>query len=200
MTNEAREFLRREYDSLHKVAYESHFTHFMAVFYFWIAVVTFPATAGLIAGNKNLPDCKFGLLLALLSILGVLLSAKMFDIRCSQLMYIKEINEVRYQLHAEVKSDIPTDFKLPFGRDRNLRHVARTDFGIYMAVVMSLVNGAYAFYAAKLLGCTLRGTIFWGFVAAMVCLGSYFLLVLCKVPEPTCSSNLPMQPTGAADG
>ena len=132
-----------------------------------IAVVTFPATAGLIAGTTTLGDGKFGLLLVLLAILGVFLSAKMFDIRCSQLKYIVKINEVRYHIHVEVKSALPKDFNLTFDRDVNLRQVALTDFGMAMAVVMSLVNGAYAFSAGTLLGNTPCGATLWGSGAAV---------------------------------
>ncbi len=198
MTDEAREFLRGEYDALHKMAYESQFNHFMGVFYFWIAVVTFPATAGLIASSGTFE--QFGSLLVLLAILGAFLSTKMFDIRCSQLKYIVMMNEIRYHLHSDVKNDLPRDFDLPFDRNADLRKVALTDFGMAMAVVMSLVNGAYAFSAAKLLGASSCPASLLGVGFALFCLGLYVAFILKKVPRPIVSPNPPMQPTGSAGG
>ena len=87
MSEELRKFFERESDIFLKY-YEIQFNHFMRVFYFWIAVITLPATAGLIAGNGKLFQENIALLLYLLAIVGILLSLKMYDIRCSQLRYI----------------------------------------------------------------------------------------------------------------
>ena len=66
--------------------YEIQFNHFMGVFYFWIGIVSVPATAGLL--TKKVPPENLALLSFLIAILGYFVSAKMYDVRCSQLRYI----------------------------------------------------------------------------------------------------------------
>ena len=198
MKDEAREFLRIEHDTLFKMAYESQFNHFMGVFYFWIAVVTFPGTAGLIANSATLDNEQFGWLLALIATVGVFLSAKMYDIRCSQLKYIVKINEVRYQLHAEVKADFSKDYNATFNWSRSLRNVALTDFGMAMAIVMSLVNGAYSFVAASLLGNAKYCSVLVGCGIGLLSLGLYIAFVLKKVPEQSLQHEPSSQSTHSA--
>lgn len=146
MTENTRDYFQREYNAFLK-AYEIQFTHFMGVFYFWIAVVTFPATAGLIASNHALSRPSFALLLHTLALLGFFLAAKMYDIRCSQLRYIVYMNEARKRLFEMIpEKDQPHDYKPP-GKDFRPIKTALRDFGMIMAVVMSIVNAAYTGYA-----------------------------------------------------
>src|SRR5215204_177361 len=88
--------LLSEQESLQKFS-ELQFNHFMAVFYFWIAVITVPTSASLIS-NLSVTDVKkplfYGILCFLVAFIGFFLSLKMFDIRRSQLRYIQKLNEV----------------------------------------------------------------------------------------------------------
>ncbi len=131
---EKESFLRIEYEFLAK-AYEVQFTHFMGVFYFWIAVIGAPTTAGVIAKVVNV-----GFLCIGSGLLGIFLAAKMFDIRHSQFRYIAKMNELRGRFWS--KFDIMKNDKIEMlGKDTDLEKIARTDFGIIMAWVMSLING-----------------------------------------------------------
>lgn len=150
MSKKANDYFRLEYEAWHK-SYEIQFTHFMGVFYFWVAVVTFPATAGLIASQYQFPKPYFALLLCILALIGFFLAAKMFDIRCSQLKYVRYMNEARYHLYLDAKTELPDDYNPPFGRDFNARKVALRDFGLFMAIIMSAVNAAYLGYAVYLI-------------------------------------------------
>lgn len=94
MDKDARDFLNSQLEFFQKSA-ELQFTHFMGVFYFWTLVVSAPVTAGLLTSSDKNADSRLGILLLLTAVLGLFLSAKMFDIRCSQLKYIAEINQIR---------------------------------------------------------------------------------------------------------
>src|SRR2546426_9729747 len=91
-----KQVLFEEYKFMQK-AYELQFTHFMGVFYLWIGLVTLPTGAGLF---KSL-DTKLsalGLVCFFVSLLGVFLSTKMFDIRRSQIRYVMRANQIRFAL------------------------------------------------------------------------------------------------------
>ncbi len=172
--NKLKDYFIAEYETWLK-CYEVQFTHFMGVFYFCVAVVTFPATAGLIASQYQLSPSKFALLLHFLALLGFFLLAKMSDIRCSQLKYVRNMNEARYHLYEYAKEELPDDYIPPllFNHDRitekpNMRNIALRDFGLIMAIVMSAVNAAYTGYAFYLnSGDAYRsmcyGALAWGF-------------------------------------
>lgn len=145
-----KEILIEEYKFFQK-AYELQFSHFMGVFYFWVAVMTVPTGAG-VMGLRN-ESVKFGLLYLFLGLMGTLLTAKMFDIRRSQVGYLQRVNEIRFALWKEGGIRSKTGIH-PYGyevkadskegteyEERDLLLTAREDFGWYMALVMSLFNG-----------------------------------------------------------
>ena len=201
MSNKPREYFRAEYEAWLK-SYEIQFTHFMGVFYFWVAVVTFPATAGLIASQHRLPSHHFSLLLFLLALLGFFLLAKMSDIRCSQLKYVRNMNEARYQLYEDAKQELPKNYVPPFGKNINVRKIALRDFGLVMAIVMSAVNGAYVGYAFYLnSGDTSRST-WYGVSAWVFGFIIYFCFVWFKLRPPKHQEQAPSSTTqqGTAPG
>ena len=103
MEKDARDYLNAEIGYFQKAA-ELQFTHFMQVFYFWTAIVTAPITAGLVFANAEITAHPvFPIFLALIALLGWFLSAKMFDIRCSQLKYLANINDTRGALYDGIK-------------------------------------------------------------------------------------------------
>ncbi len=183
MNERGQKFLEGEYEVAVKT-YELQFTHFMGVFYFWIAVMTFPATAGLIASPEIMTPFQFGLLLIFLAALGIFLSAKMFDIRCSQLHYTHNLNQLRDHLYAYAKDGLPPDFEVQFGKDVNLRCVALTDFGMYMALIMSIVSGVYAGLSIYLFLELIWASILVGMVIAVLGVAIYWRFVNKKVPAP----------------
>src|SRR5208337_1741847 len=89
----------------------------------------------------------FPILLGLVAVIGLLLAAKMFDIRCSQLRYISMMNRVRAALYLDIKDDLPRSYKLPFPPSNDLRKTALTDFGVIMAVTMSALDAVFFGFA-----------------------------------------------------
>jgi len=181
--SKSKDYFIAEYEAWLK-SYEVQFTHFMGVFYFWVAVVTFPATAGLIASQKYLSPANFAILLYFLALIGFFLLAKMSDIRCSQLKYVRNLNEARYHLYNDAKEELPDSYGPPYVRNLNVRKIALTDFGVIMAIVMSAVNAAYTGYASYLSsGATCRGTLYgvcaWAFGFLI-----YFCFVWFKLRPP----------------
>jgi hypothetical protein len=148
------EFLLTEYEFMEK-AYELQFNHFMGVFYFWIVVVGAPISAGILTTLGLEGSQKFtalGILCIFVSLLGVFLSAKMFDIRHSQLRYVKKLNEIRDHFWQTYKIE-ETNKLVHLGKNADLAKTAKTDFGTHMAWIMSLIH------------------------VSLVCFGSWFILL-----------------------
>jgi hypothetical protein len=181
MNKEAHDYLIAELKFYQK-AYEIQFTHFMGVFYFWSVVVTAPATAGLLtfSGDANYP--AFPILLVLIALMGWFLSAKMFDIRCSQLKYISKMNYVRYTLYQDAKANLPESYKHPFPPDTDFRKTAFTDFGMIMAIVMSALDSTFLGFALPLLQGS--GGYNWDTFTIYFLFGiaTYFAIVLWRLP------------------
>jgi len=133
-----KDVLLDEYRFMQK-SYELQFTHFMGVFYFWIAVVSLPTGAAVVAnlGSKPVP---LGLLFCFIALIGFFLSAKMFDIRRSQVRYVERTNQLRAALWLRYKIKDETGIE-PMGEGADLVKIALTDFGRTMAVTMSAVHG-----------------------------------------------------------
>lgn len=138
-------FLLTEYEFMQK-CFELQFNHFMAVFYFWVAVITAPISASLIS-NLGIQDSVkpfiYGTLCFLVTFIGLFLSLKMFDIRRSQLRYTQKLNEIRaYFWQSYIKK---ADKLIPLGMEDgkwvDVFQNARTDFGQKMALIMSLAHG-----------------------------------------------------------
>ncbi|HEY9152959.1 MAG TPA: hypothetical protein VIN60_08755 [Anaerolineales bacterium] len=189
MPDDVREFLKGEYECAQKT-YEVQFNHFMGVFNFWIALITLPSAAGIITlmakgptetDAITSPDHFVGLLLAILGVIGMFLSAKMFDIRKAELGYIDDMNHARGALYDQIH-DLPETYKPRFLGDQDLQKVACEDFGKWMAIVMSTVNAIYI------------GGALWYFVPSLFLAlpiavltllfgcGTYVDLVIRKVP------------------
>lgn len=163
MDKEKDDFLRTEYEFLNK-AYEIQFTHFMGVFYFWIAVIGIPTTAGIITNHSDILCIGAGLM-------GVFLSAKMFDHRHSQYWYIAKMNELRN--HFWLKFDIEKVDKIEMaGKNADLKKAARKDFGVKMAWIMSIFNSALIAVGIYLLPIFKLG---WGNIVLAVAI---FILVI----------------------
>jgi hypothetical protein len=184
MKKEVRDYLHAELVFFQKET-ETQFTHFMGVFYFWTVVVAAPVTAGLLKFENNQDPKTLKTLLLIVALLGMFLAAKMFDIRCAQLKYTSFINRARGMLHTPITNDLPKSYKLPFPSDANLRKTALTDFGIWMAVIMSGVDAVCFGFALPLL---ISGTDFncCGFIIFWIIgVAIYLLMVYRKVPDST---------------
>jgi hypothetical protein len=147
MKKEEIDFLSSELNYFQKLS-EERFSHFMQVFYFWTAIVTAPITAGLILNQGAFTsNAAFPFFLFLIAILGWFLSAKMFDIRCSQLGYINDLNYIRRRFYIGLHKDFQTSYIIPqFDKNlmaKDLRDAAKHDFGIWMAITMSILDGVY---------------------------------------------------------
>lgn len=132
-----KEILLDEYRFMQK-SYELQFTHFMAVFYIWIPIVTLPVGAGVLANLGQRPR-SLGFLFIFVAVIGILLSLKMFDIRRSQVRYLQRVNSLREALWERYAIESETKIA-PLGRGVDLIHVARRDFGLIMAITMSCVH------------------------------------------------------------
>ena len=141
MKEDTREFFKIELEHFEKAS-EIQFNHFMGVFYFWVGVVSIPATAGLLTA-ENINPKYLAYLSLIIAVLGHFLSAKMFDIRCSQLNYLTIINEFRHYLYKLEKNNLSSNYKHPYPYDTNLRRVAFRDFGFYMAIIMSSIDALF---------------------------------------------------------
>ncbi len=159
-----KDVLLDEYRFMQK-AYELQFTHFMGVFYLWIPLVTLPVGAGVIVnlGSRPLPH---GFLLLFVAAMGALLSAKMFDIRRSQVRYLVRANRIREALWRQYHVQEATGIE-PLGKGADLLKIVRTDFGLAMAVTMSSVHGL------------LTGVGIWNLLGLILC--PAFTLVLAVV-------------------
>jgi len=183
MNPDARKYLETELEHLQK-AYELQFTHFMGVFYFWTVVVTAPATAGLLTSGSNTNQTNLPILLLLVALMGWFLSAKMFDIRCSQLRYIININQVRQHLYDDLKAHLPKKYQISFSADTNLQRTAFSDFGMIMAFTMSAIDAAFLGFAVP----PLQGYMgfnwnyFWLYL--LFGIDTYLTLVILRVPKP----------------
>lgn len=124
----------------------------------------------------------------LTTFLGLFLSAKMFDIRCSQLKYISEINQIRGILFKDIKGDSLKGYKTSFPPNKNLRHVALKDFGRTMAITMSALEAVFFGFALHLLqgksGFNYCGAILFFIIGLAI----YILFILLRVPEPPAES------------
>src|SRR5947207_9959937 len=96
-----KDVLLEEYRFMQK-AYALQFSHFMGVFYLWIPLVSLPVGAGAFAnlGSRPFP---LGFLLIFIAAIGLLLSAKMFDIRRSQIRYLERTNKLREVLWKQYR-------------------------------------------------------------------------------------------------
>lgn len=183
MEKDARDYLHEELSYFEKSA-EVQFTHFMQVFYFWTAVVTAPITAGLLV-KQGADAFQFALplILVLIAPLGWFLSAKMFDIRCSQLTYISKVNYYRDMLYKGVKDHLSKEYKLPFPPDTDLRKKALTDFGLWMAITMSGLDAVYLGFGIPMLQNknVFNWCIFFTFFIFGIC--TYFVIILWRGPK-----------------
>ncbi len=186
---EKESFLRTEYEVLAKI-YEIQFTHFMGVFYFWIAVIGLPTTAGVITQSVSL-----GALCIVVGLLGVFLVAKMFDIRHSQFRYIAKMNELRGRFWSEFKIEKADGIEM-LGKNADLEKIVRKDFGIIMAWVMSLVNsiliaGGVYFSTSSYSQCaSLTATIAVWILTLAANVHLYYRIVVWKIPELLPKSKL----------
>ena len=184
-------FLVSDYEYFQK-GFELWANHFMGVFYLWAGTVIIPTTAGGLLTNLGVQDPDrgwlFGLICVGVALIGAFISLKMFDIRKAQLNYIAQMNLIRAKAYE--KLGITERYGLvPYGKDSNLSAVARRDFGMKMAIVMSFVNALilavgtiavtsslYTKECALILGC------FAGVLLMVFNLRGYFSLVVAKVP------------------
>ena len=176
-----REVLLNEYYFMQK-AYELQFTHFMGVFYFWIPVVTLPTSAGVLANLGSRP-VHLGLLFCFIALIGFFLTAKMFDIRRSQVRYLERINKLRAALWGIYEVEGRTRIA-PMGREADLTRIALTDFGRTMAITMSAVHatltGIGLWNVLTGLGydhCTLLLAVAGGLIVSGLNLGAFFWIV-----------------------
>ncbi len=184
MNNDARDYLKTELEFFNK-AYEIQFDHFMRVFYFWTVIVTAPISAGLLTISNPLESDVFQLLLMLIAIMGWFLSAKMFDIRCSQLRYVSIMNEVRELFYRDAKNSLPKSYEHPLPAARDLRQEAMTDFGIWMAFTMSFLDAVFFAFAVPYF-LSVGPEFNWRAFVVYFLFGisTYFYLVSRRVPKP----------------
>jgi hypothetical protein len=76
----------------------------------------------------------------------------MFDIRNSQLRYVQKMNEIRDYFWQTYKIE-ETNKLIHLGKNADFAKTAKTDFGMHMAWIMSLIHGS------------------------LLCFGSWFLLL-----------------------
>lgn len=163
-------FLISEYEFLQK-AYEVQFNHFMGVFYFWVAVITAPITAGLVSEPKL--EQTLGIICIAVASLGFFLSVKMFDIRKSQLRYTNKMNEIRGFFWRKYKIE-ERYLLIPLGKNTNLAKISKTDFGMYMALTMSLVHGGLFFVSLRLFYVSLFLSLLGGALLLLINVWLYF--------------------------
>jgi hypothetical protein len=184
MEKDALDYLKVEIGYFQK-ATELQFTHFMQVFYFWTAIVTLPITAGLLFSQTEITSSPvFPVFLVLIALLGWFLSAKMYDIRCSQLKYLTIINYIRGALFNGVKGHLPKNYSLPYPPGTDLRNEAFKDFGPLMAFAMSAIDAVYLGFGIALLN---RQSAFnWcaSILYFMIGFGTYYALMMWRGPKP----------------
>jgi hypothetical protein len=176
-----KDILLGEYRFMQK-SYELQFTHFMGVFYIWIPVVTIPVGAGILANLGSKP-LAFGFLICFVAIIGVFLSAKMFDIRRSQIRYLERTNRLREALWEKYKIEDETGIS-PLGKGVDLVKIATTDFGLMMAVTMSAVHGtlggvgvARIMSASPYFRCAIPSGIVFGLILSVTNILAFFWIV-----------------------
>jgi len=138
------DFLISDFEFFQK-GFELWAKHFMGVFYLWTGVVIIPTTAASLLSDLGVGQGErnwlFGLICMGVAILGWYISLKMFDIRRAQLTYAQQMNRIRKEAYK--KMGITSRYGLhPYGSDADLKETSKSDFGKYMAVVMSAVHGS----------------------------------------------------------
>lgn len=176
-----KDILLDEYRFMQK-SYELQFTHFMGVFYIWIPLVSLPVGAGVLSNLGSKP-LALGFLLLFIGVLGFLVSAKMFDIRGAQIRYLKRTNELREALWKRYDIQKETQIE-PLGKGVDLVRIARTDFGLTMALTMSAVHGVLigvgiwnVLRSIQTLGCGIYLAIFGGVIFAVLNIASFLWIV-----------------------
>jgi hypothetical protein len=162
------DFLLNEYSSLQKF-YEVQFNHFMGVFYLWAGVLGAGITASFLS-NLDLSVIQkswtLGITLWITALLGIFLSQKMFDIRMSQFRYIGKLNEMRIFFWEKYK--LNEECLTPLSKNVNLSQIAKTDFGKYMAYVMSGTHGGLVFFGALSMPCSIYYKITIGIIIGII--------------------------------
>jgi len=187
----AEDFLISDYEYFQK-GFELWANHFMGVFYLWAGAVIIPTSAGSLLTDLGVPGSDrswvFALICIGVALIGAFISLKMFDIRKAQLNYIAQMNLIRASAYE--KLGITERFELqPYGKGSDLKAVSRRDFGLVMAIVMSLVNGIILSVGIAMLALSygpgrfafLIGCV-GGAVLMALNLSGYFRLVVGKVP------------------
>jgi hypothetical protein len=172
-TDNKEKFLISEYEFLQKV-FEIQFNHFMGVFYFWVALITAPLTAGLLSDPSL--STVLGVLFISVASLGFFLSAKMFDIRKSQLRYAQKMNEIRTFFWHKYKIEEKHQL-LPLGKNANLARISTTDFGMYMALIMSIVHGGLFLFSSRIFSINFAVSLLIGLSVSLINFGLYFLFM-----------------------
>ena len=185
------DFLISDYEFFQK-GFELWANHFMGVFYLWTGTVIVPTTAGGLLIDLGVHDSGrswlFSLICIAVGLIGWFISLKMFDIRKAQINYIAQMNLIRASAYE--RFGITDRYSLqPYGKDSDLKSVSRRDFGLVMAIVMSLINGIiFAVGITTLVwssdshGSAYVFGALGGFVLMVLNLYGYFRLVVGKVP------------------
>lgn len=181
MKKDAIDYLNTELNNFQKAS-ELQFSHFMGVFYFWTLVVSAPVTAGLLTSSNR--QYTLGILLLLTAFLGLFLSAKMFDIRCSQLRYIAEINRIRGLLYSGIKKDIPKGYEISFPPNKDLRRTALSDFGLIMAITMSALEAVFFGFALPLIQGKNEFNYLGFIVFVLTGIAIYIIIIFWRGPKP----------------
>jgi hypothetical protein len=180
--NKKEAFLLAEYQSMQRY-YEIQFNHFMAVFYLWSGVLG-AGIAATVLSNLNLTNIQrstaFGISCLSALVLGFLLSLKMFDLRKSQFSYILEINQLRdfFWRNYKIKQE---DKLSSFSENANVVTISKTDFGVWMASIMSLAHGGLMFlglYAMPFTSCKVIAGVVAGLAVTVANIIGYYLLVV----------------------
>lgn len=163
-------FLLTEYDLLEK-EYELQFDHFMKVFYFWIAVVSAPMTAGIVA-NLGLQEQQslnaFGILCVVVAVLGIFVSLKMFDIRQSQWGYIQDMNRIRKFFWEKLAIPFETKLSRISKKPDCAADLLKSDFARWMALIMAFIHGALLFVGMSILLSFVCPCCPWQYVSSAV--------------------------------
>jgi hypothetical protein len=157
---------------------------FYGVFIYGLALVG-PATAATLLSNLLVPPAQqswlLGGIFAGIAVAAWFVTSKMFDIRKAQLKYLGVVNDLRkraYSAHKIEEKYAPgSEGGLkPYAVDGRMSNVAQRDFGSIMAIVMSLLNGAYLLIGVELI---LSGYSFpgWVNIVSGVVLGAMFASV-----------------------
>lgn len=193
-------FLLTEYDLLEK-EYGLQFDHFMKVFYFWIAVVGAPMTAGIVSnlGLQGQQSLKaFGILCVVIALLGFFLSLKMFDIRQSQWRYIQDMNSIRKFFWEKLEIPFETNLSRLSKKPECITDVSKSDFASKMAWIMGAIHGLLLFFGMSILLSLVCPCYPWQYVSSAVLAiltlvlnwRAYYWLVVDKLErEQRCSKD-----------